>query len=539
MGEIVASLLPSFLSSIRETSEMPVEGNASAFHKHETHLGVRYMKLFRNLSLALGTLTAAGALLAVAQPAAAQAPPGFLQLPGTNTSLLITGQVGTRLIFDTIQTGYPGYVNEEADALVPIFIGNGPYSGANSGNMHLSTTDANIGFITSTQTAWGPLQTVLIMATSADGGLSQNPPSVPNFNNVVTPLLGFATIGPLMIGLNTSLFGDDDANPTSDTMNEPLAVSGAVGEIVPSIRYTWKGPGGFSVAAALENATSEGLSSSPVGNWDNVLWPTHFFYPGPGGTYGGGVWGPDQVWDEGSLNGNSYIPDFVVKARLDQPWGHIAIGGLIDQQTTSCSLNCSLGGLAVPTTGFTTAIAAPPGLGTTLPYVHKTGWGVNLTGHLNTWGKDKLMGGVFVGQGLGTYLGEYGAQAGMEIGANATDTGWLSTLPTEYGGFLGYKHFWTEQLRSTLAGGATHIASETNVFNNGTPGDSGYNALASSVINGSVYQNNHWSVVANLIWSPVNNVDLGVQAIYYHVSTVTGAQSGHDLRIETGGAIRF
>ncbi|HEX4056065.1 MAG TPA: hypothetical protein VHX86_17520 [Tepidisphaeraceae bacterium] len=505
------------------------------------------MKLFRNLSLglALGTLTAAGALLSVAQPAAAQAPPGFLLLPGTNTSLLITGQVGTRLIYDSAQTGTPGFYELQADALVPIFIGVGPQSLANTsstGSIHLSSTDANIGFITSTQTAWGPLETVLILAAANNGDTAYAPPGLPNFSTAVSPLLGFANIGPLMIGLNTSLFGDDDANPTSDMMNEPLGVAGVVGEIIPSMRYTWKGPGGFSIAGAVENAVSEGVVSYPggsgFGNFDNVLFPGSV-YQNLGNVHESGIYGPDQVWSQGSLNGNEYVPNFVLKARLDQPWGHIALGAVITELNSSCDINCSAAGY-----GNTAVIPASAG---TMPDVSKTGWGLNLTGHLNTFGKDKLMGGAFVGQGLGTYMGDYGAQVGIAMGQNPATGAYIAEIPTEWGVFAAYKHFWTDQLRSTITGGYSQVQNESSTYCGGQA-LAVCNSVANfsaALVNGVVAQDQHWSISANLIWSPVNNVDLGVQAIYYHVQTDqanfinSGNNEGHDLRIEAGGAIRF
>jgi hypothetical protein len=483
------------------------------------------------LGLALGTLTAAGALLADTQAANAQAPPGFLQLPGTNTSLLVTGQVGTRFIYDSVITGYPGFTESEADALIPILIGVGPQTNGNGTNthsvssVHFSSTDANFGLITSTSTAWGPLETVAIFSTGYGNGYVTGPPGNTNFVNSVQTLLAFGTLGPLMVGLNTSLFGDDDANPTSDMMNEPLAVAGVLGELIPGIRYTWKLAGGFSIAGAVENGVSEGVSTWAVGNWDNALWPRSFLYPG-----GGGIWGPDQVWSTGSMNGEEQVPDFILKARLDQPWGHVALGFMVGEETASCQLNCNPGGVGGPN---------PTTLGN-IPDSSRVDWGFNLTGHVNTWGKDKLMAGLYYGKGLGLMNGEYGAQAGMEVGVNPTDTAYTVTLPTNLGGYVAYKHFWTDQLRSSLAAGYSHLTNESGFYS-----EVGDHVLANEVINQDIYQDSHWSLVGNVIWSPVNNVDLGAQIIYYHVTTAEagglndGNNNGHDIRIEAGGAIRF
>lgn len=530
------------------------------------------MKLFRNLSLgiALGALTAAGALMGATQPAAAQAPPGFLQLPGTGTSLLITGQVGTRVIYDSAQTGFPGFYEQEADALIPVFIGTGRTAplnnGASANSVHFSSTDANIGFITATQTGWGELQTVLILASSYNGFTAYAPPSAENgvTNTGITPLLAFGTLGPIMVGVNTSLFGDDDANPTSDMMNEPFGVAGVVGEIIPGLRYTWKGPGGLSIAVAAEQSTNVAVSHYPnaacgappapctdgFGNFDNVEFAGYQ-------SSTAGQYGPDPVLSGGSLDGNTYVPNFVARVRLDQPWGHIALSGIITEDNTSCNINCS----------YLQDALIPSSAGT-LPDFKKTGWGLNLTGHLNTFGKDKLMGGIFGGQGLGSYMGDYG-DAGMSIGqltpatlngagtAFATQATYEAKMPMEFGFYAAYKHFWTDQLRSTIAGGYSHVQNLAQVTCGNVavatcdgetmvaPGVLVPNDANAALINGSIAANEHWSLSGNLIWSPVNNVDLGAQVIYYHVEApesdfINGFHpGGHDLRIEGGGTIRF
>ncbi len=133
------------------------------------------MKLLRNLSLgmALGALTAAGTLLGVANPASAQAPPGFFQIPGTSTALLITGQVGTRGIYDANDAAvdYPALMPIGSDILIPLFIpasGNVSTAGRNNdGGFHFSAKDFSFGFITSTPTAWGDLGTVLIFGAGS------------------------------------------------------------------------------------------------------------------------------------------------------------------------------------------------------------------------------------------------------------------------------------------------------------------------------------------------------------------------------------
>ena len=45
------------------------------------------------------------------------------------------------------------------------------------------------------------------------------------------------------------------------------------------------------------------------------------------------------------------------------------------------------------------------------------------------------------------------------------------------------------------------------------------------VVLGNVFQTTHWSIAANLIWSPVPKVDLGVEYIYYHINFACESRS--------------
>jgi hypothetical protein len=508
------------------------------------------MKLVRNLSLglALGTLTAAGALLSSAQPASAQAPPGFFAVPGTTTALLITGQVGTRAIYDTADAAvdYPALMPISSDILIPLFIpatGNVSKSdGNNNGSFHFSAKDFSFGFITSTPTAMGDLGTVLILGAGSNlndpSGFSQA------FQNVGV-VVAFGTLGPFMAGMNGTLLSDDDAAP--DTMGEPLALAGQLGGIQPSFRYTWKGPGGFSLAGSLEQDFTGGVAAGAVGNFPNQL-----FNPlvnslltsgGPGALTDAA--GPDTPFNTGTLGGRTTWPDLILKARLDQPWGHIALAGFVHQLSSACAeVQCT------PTPN----LGAPAGdtfVGGALPNFTKTGYGLNLTGHLNTWGKDTLKAGAFWGKGVDHYMGDYGGNQGMEVGAGPTCGGgttaketWCGAyIPTSYGLYAAYQHFWTEALRSTFGAGYSHV--DTNVNYTIMPAAIGmlgpfYNAA-------NVDNESHFSAVANLVWSPVPKVDLGLEYLYYHVTYLTNdagvvggkGNGGSDSRIEAESIFHF
>ncbi|HEY7990205.1 MAG TPA: hypothetical protein VID77_02355, partial [Stellaceae bacterium] len=86
---------------------------------------------------------------------------------------------------------------------------------------------------------------------------------------------------------------------------------------------------------------------------------------------------------------------------------------------------------------------------------------------------------------------------------------------------------------STLGAGYNHVSINRNLLTN-------------PVVLGNVFQTTHWSIAANLIWSPVPKVDLGVEYIYYHINfpaepfvgpTASGA--GHDHRLEAESIFHF
>lgn len=477
------------------------------------------MKLVRNLSLglALGTLTAAGALLGVAQPAAAQAPPGFFMVPGTHTALLLTGQVGTRAIYDTNVSApdYPAFMATDSDILIPLFIPakGGNASGNNTkGSFHFSTRDFSFGFITSTPTSMGKLETVLILG--AGSNLNDPGPVGKTFQNVGL-VVGYGTLGPFMAGMNGSLLSDEEATP--DTMGEPLAIAGQLGGLAPQIRYTWKGPGGWSIAGSLEEPFTGGVANAPVGNFPNQLL---------GASAVNGQWGAAEPFSTGTIGSRSTWPDLIAKVQLDQPWGHVALAGVLHDLLADCQVNCD------PSTNLSGS-----GVVGSMPNREKVGYGLYLTGHINTWGKDTLKAGFFYGKGLDHYMGDYGSNTGIQIGTGTACGGTATTwcpgayVPTEWGIYGAYQHFWTSALRSTVGGGYSHV-------------DNSYSYLNSPVVQEFVANQSHWSIAANLIWSPVPKVDLGVQYIYYHVRYMSaaitgGSPSGDDNRIEAESIFHF
>jgi len=231
---------------------------------------------------------------------------------------------------------------------------------------------------------------------------------------------------------------------------------------VPVIRYTYDAGDGLSAAVAIENP--ETLFENSSGAVTNTNFGT------------GGV---------------NRLPDGVVKLRYEQGPGHLEVRGALRQLRFD------------NTTGInSTAI----------------GWGVGVSGHYNTFGKDQIQFETSYGDGNGRYF----ADNGFPDAAINTTTGAFTSL-VSYGSDLTYQHWWLNNLRTNVTGGYIHINNESSVF-------SGANFAAQ----------NQWVSVEkiNLIWSPVSMVDLGAEFIYgYRRSQGDGSQGFERLMMSS--KVRF
>lgn len=98
------------------------------------------------------------------------------------------------------------------------------------------------------------------------------------------------------------------------------------------------------------------------------------------------------------------------------------------------------------------------------------------------------------------------------------DTDGRLQLPTQWGTFGAYRHFWRDRLRSSLV---LSIAGESNPA--GTPGNTNKSTRSMHV---------------NLIWSPVAKADLGVEYIYADRETEND-QKGHLNRLQASAKYAF
>src|SRR3984893_12353584 len=341
---------------------------------------------------------------------------------------------------------------------------------------------------------------------------------------------GYATLGGLLMGQTQGTFTDNDADP------ELLDFGGTTGSTgrsrLPMIRYTYPLPYGMSVAVAAENPDAD--FSGPFGQFatDTHAIPTAAactaltsptVTAGVGSVTVGGTTFANNI--SNACLGNAAFfnaaqnlaPDFVARWRIEQPWGHLQIGTVVRDITINDGEFLSRSWI---------------------------GYGGAISGNFFTWGKDNLTWGFAAGDGIGNMV------ANMNAGAVATNFGGTlagqafngmdsrsffttnrklydaavsgATVPI-FGARIGYQHWWTPQLRSTVDFSMEH-ADISSFF------------LQAS---GRAAANKELPLAhANLIWSPVAFVDLGVEGAWGHRVTVSNLR-GDAWTMQTSLKFRF
>lgn len=125
----------------------------------------------------------------------------------------------------------------------------------------------------------------------------------------------------------------------------------------------------------------------------------------------------------------------------------------------------------------------------------RTGGAVSVAGVMPALGRDDVRFVATAGNAIGRYSDGF-------FPDGVVDAEGRLALPRQWGWYAGYRHFWRQDLRSSLV---LSGASETNPA--GTPG--------------STNRSTH-SLHANLIWSPIANADLGVEYIHADRETQDG-----------------
>lgn len=273
-------------------------------------------------------------------------------------------------------------------------------------------------------------------------------------------------------------FGDGD----EFTNDYDLRLRHAAAELGPwKLGQFWSGF--VDVFNIPETADPGGPLAQPV------LRNPGFFYVE--GDYDGSNWGIGIENPAGDLGGNTdliaseSVPNIVGFAKLQRDWGHLRIAG-IGLQLKSDSDSKYTGGVHV-----SGRINTP------------------FTGHE----QNNLAFGAQVGEGFVHYFSSFVG----ELDGTIADDGEIDATGI-LGAFVGYQHFWTDRWRSTVTASLFELDSPE-----GTD---------------PLFYSGGERISANVFYTPISGVTLGIEGIYNTIETVDGSK-GDGVRIESVARFDF
>ena len=180
-------------------------------------------------------------------------------------------------------------------------------------------------------------------------------------------------------------------------------------------------------------------------------------------------------------------PDLTAQFRTDQNWGHLQLAGVARWITFDNSIGID-----------------------GRPFGTVFGWGVNLSGHLKTFGEDALRGQVAYGHGIAAYSNDCCFDVAPDpIRAKALPLlNWL----------VYYDHWWSPQWSSS-------IGFSQNIQNNFV-----------TQFDTEQHQGSYASV--NLIYYPMQNVKFGVEGLWGERVNKDGSKAS-DQRIQFSTQVKF
>jgi len=314
-------------------------------------------------------------------------------------------------------------------------------------------------------------------------------------------------------------------------------------KFTPAIAYTAQLGNGVSASISMEDATTRRVAITTGVRAVNTgtVFVDGFGYFAPSSAAAGGCSAGNvaaglcgnivpqflslnQAGWQGTLYGGQAMPDFVGNLRVDQAWGDAQISGAVHQVKTTVNgaantfANGAGAQVAIPTGTALAPVkygyAALAGVNLKLPMLG-AGDSIQVEG---AWAKGAV---DYTGLSANPYsnassLGyrQGGVGPVIDLFDSYVDANGQH-LATAYSINAELRHFWTPTVRSSIAYGynkfKTPIASRqaAGVLVGGD--DIGFEP--SGTIN---------EVVANLIWSPVPKLDLGVEAVWFQMKTDCG-----------------
>lgn len=191
-----------------------------------------------------------------------------------------------------------------------------------------------------------------------------------------------------------------------------------------------------------------------------------------------------------NIQGNEQVPNLTAHWRTKGDWGHVQVAALLRD------------------IGYDTK-----GTPNNKPKGSVTGWGVNLSGTINTWGKDKILWQYVTGDGIASYMNDGGVDiAPQGRFPTETDPGNVRAKAVPLTGIVAYyDHYWSEQFSTSLGYSTTYI-DNTNLQDPDSFRKGQYTSI-------------------NLLYYPVTNVMVGGEVLWGDLEDKDGIK-GSDTRVQ-------
>jgi outer membrane murein-binding lipoprotein Lpp len=379
--------------------------------------------------------------------------PGSFKLPGSDTSVAIHGYTKLDFIYDIDQ--------QLGDSVAFTSITpNGTPAQRRDGEFRIHARQSRLTFETRTPTAYGQLQTYIQTDFfGASVGSSQN---VSNSDRLRLRH-AYGVLGPFLAGQTWTNFASTEEYP------ETLDFDGPVGQVFArqgQVRYT-QTFGRFQASVSAENP--QGDFTTSTGTSPSAAEPRVLTDP---------------------ANNIDRMPDFTGRLSYTDSWGHLAASALLRR------LESDNGG------GGETGLAKQSsstigGGGLVAGTLNVASVADALGGPIGSYlAKDQLGFQGFYGSGIGRYVQVGGGLEQAAVAKNFGTTAVRLETQSQVGGFVWYLHNWTDQLRSNLVYGIQH------------------NHISAAIPQSTALTDRLQSIHANVIWSPVKSVNIGVEFIY-------------------------
>ena len=272
--------------------------------------------------------------------------------------------------------------------------------------------------------------------------------------------------GELLAGQTNSTFMDGEAFPN---VLDYWGPTGTVSLRNPQLRWTPYRTGDSNFAIAIEKPSND----IDIGNI-RVLAP--------------------ELGN--SIQNDEKFPDLTAHYYSSSAWGHFQLAGILRE-------------VAYDTAN--TPDNAPKG--------SRLGWGINASGHVNLFARDRLIGSVAYGEGIASYLNDGGTDLAPRVLASAGAPPQIKPAALPLLGIMAYlEHHWNNHWMTSGGYSMTQV-DNTNLQS------------------GSVYHRGEYASI-NLIFTPVKGITLGGEFLWGKRSDFDGS-SGNDPRIQLSARYDF